>query len=42
MAARRRRRRCWHHRARREQLGDMVFVELPEVGTTVTKDEEIV
>ena len=25
-----------------EQLGDLVFVELPEVGTTVTKDEEIV
>ena len=25
-----------------EQLGDIVFVELPEVGTTVTKDEEIV
>ncbi|MGX9355277.1 glycine cleavage system protein GcvH [Roseobacteraceae bacterium S113] len=25
-----------------EQLGDVVFVELPEVGTTVTKDEEIV
>lgn len=24
-----------------EQLGDVVFVELPEVGTTVTKDEEI-
>lgn len=24
------------------QLGDIVFVELPEVGTTVTKDEEIV
>lgn len=24
------------------QLGDLVFVELPEVGTTVTKDEEIV
>ena len=23
-----------------EQLGDIVFVELPEVGTTVTKDEE--
>ena len=22
------------------QLGDVVFVELPEVGTTVTKDEE--
>ncbi len=25
-----------------EQLGDVVFVELPEVGTEVTKDEEIV
>ncbi|MGR3271200.1 glycine cleavage system protein GcvH [Thalassococcus profundi] len=25
-----------------EQLGDVVFVELPEVGTTVTKDEEVV
>lgn len=25
-----------------EQLGDVVFVELPEVGTTVSKDEEIV
>lgn len=25
-----------------EQLGDIVFVELPEVGTEVTKDEEIV
>jgi glycine cleavage system H protein len=24
-----------------EQLGDVVFVELPEVGTQVTKDEEI-
>ncbi|MBT0959144.1 glycine cleavage system protein GcvH [Alphaproteobacteria bacterium KMM 3653] len=24
------------------QLGDLVFVELPEVGTTVTKDEEVV
>ena len=24
------------------QLGDIVFVELPEVGTTVTKDDEIV
>jgi len=24
------------------QLGDLVFVELPEVGTVVTKDEEIV
>jgi glycine cleavage system H protein len=24
------------------QLGDIVFVELPEVGTTVVKDEEIV
>ena len=24
------------------QLGDLVFVELPEVGMTVTKDEEIV
>ena len=24
------------------QLGDIVFVELPEVGATVTKDEEIV
>jgi glycine cleavage system H protein len=25
-----------------EQLGDVVFVELPEVGTTVAKDDEIV
>lgn len=25
-----------------EQLGDIVFVELPEVGTQVTKDDEIV
>lgn len=25
-----------------EQLGDLVFVELPEVGTTVSKDDEIV
>ena len=25
-----------------EQLGDIVFVELPEEGTTVTKDEEVV
>jgi glycine cleavage system H protein len=25
-----------------EQLGDLVFVELPEVGTEVTKDEEVV
>ena len=25
-----------------EQLGDIVFVELPEVGTTVTKDDEVV
>lgn len=25
-----------------EQLGDVVFVELPEVGTEVTKDEDIV
>lgn len=24
-----------------EQLGDVVFVELPDVGTTVSKDEEI-
>ncbi|MDX8351180.1 glycine cleavage system protein GcvH [Cognatiyoonia sp. IB215182] len=24
------------------QLGDLVFVELPEVGTSVTKDDEIV
>lgn len=24
------------------QLGDIVFVELPEVGTTVTKDDEVV
>ena len=24
------------------QLGDIVFVELPEVGATVTKDDEIV
>jgi glycine cleavage system H protein len=24
-----------------EQLGDIVFVELPEVGTVVTKDEEV-
>ncbi len=25
-----------------EQLGDIVFVELPEVGATVTKDDEVV
>lgn len=25
-----------------EQLGDIVFVELPEPGSTVTKDEEVV
>ena len=25
-----------------EQLGDLVFVELPEVGTNASKDEEIV
>ncbi|MFO7759601.1 MAG: glycine cleavage system protein GcvH [Roseovarius sp.] len=25
-----------------QQLGDVVFVELPEVGTKVTKDEEVV
>ncbi|MBK5935099.1 glycine cleavage system H protein [Rhodovulum imhoffii] len=25
-----------------EQLGDVVFVELPDVGTTVSKDDEIV
>ncbi|MDE4302918.1 glycine cleavage system protein GcvH [Phaeobacter gallaeciensis] len=25
-----------------EQLGDVVFVELPEVGSEVTKDEEVV
>ncbi len=25
-----------------EQLGDVVFIELPEVGTEITKDEEIV
>jgi len=25
-----------------EQLGDVVFVELPEVGQAVTKDEEVV
>ena len=25
-----------------EQLGDVVFVELPEIGTEVTKDDEIV
>ena len=25
-----------------EQLGDIVFIELPDVGTEVTKDEEIV
>ena len=24
------------------QLGDIVFVELPDVGRTVTKDEEVV
>lgn len=24
-----------------EQLGDVVFIELPEVGTEVTKDEEV-
>ena len=26
----------------REQLGDIVFVELPEPGTTVSKDDEVV
>ena len=31
-----------HHRARGEQLGDVVFVELPDVGTAVAKDDEIV
>ena len=25
-----------------EQLGDIVFVELPEIGTTATKDDEVV
>jgi glycine cleavage system H protein len=25
-----------------QQLGDVVFVELPEVGTKVTKDDEVV
>lgn len=25
-----------------EQLGDVVFIELPEVGTEVTRDEEVV
>ncbi|MBY6003864.1 glycine cleavage system protein GcvH [Salipiger bermudensis] len=25
-----------------EQLGDVVFVELPEAGTTVSKDDEVV
>ena len=25
-----------------EQLGDIVFVELPEVGTTLSKDDEVV
>ena len=25
-----------------EQLGDLVFVELPEVGTNVSKDDEVV
>ncbi len=25
-----------------EQLGDLVFVELPEVGTEITKDDEVV
>ncbi|MGR3479161.1 MAG: glycine cleavage system protein GcvH, partial [Salipiger marinus] len=25
-----------------EQLGDVVFVELPEEGTTVSKDDEVV
>ncbi|PKQ11038.1 MAG: glycine cleavage system protein H [Alphaproteobacteria bacterium HGW-Alphaproteobacteria-1] len=25
-----------------EQLGDVVFVDLPEVGTSVTKDDEVV
>ena len=25
-----------------EQLGDLVFVELPEVGTEVSKDDEVV
>ncbi len=27
---------------RHEQLGDVVFVELPDPGTTVSKDDEIV
>jgi glycine cleavage system H protein len=31
-----------HHRTRREQLGDVVFVELPEVETQVAKGDEIV
>lgn len=25
-----------------EQLGDVVFVELPEIGTTIAKDDEVV
>ncbi|MEK6216034.1 MAG: glycine cleavage system protein H, partial [Boseongicola sp.] len=25
-----------------EQLGDVVFIELPEVGQAITKDEEVV
>lgn len=25
-----------------EQLGDVVFIELPDVGTTVSKDDEVV
>ena len=25
-----------------EQLGDLVFVELPEIGTEVSKDDEVV
>ena len=25
-----------------EQLGDVVFVELPDVGTTISKDDEVV
>jgi glycine cleavage system H protein len=37
-----RRDRRRHHRIRRDQLGDVVFVELPEVETQVAKGDEIV
>jgi glycine cleavage system H protein len=31
-----------HHRACRRQLGDLVFVELPEEGVKVAKGDEVV